>query len=160
MVSVRNPLGPSVAQNGIRLIHGGPGLNSRPKQALSLQSAYRQLLRVCLQAVRFSSPARYQIRNILRDSFRNSPPAAFNPRRIQNTILFLEQAREHNGFEHKILRNILHVRYWRENPKKDSRVQFQKQNNEVGLDLRRNVPGQFDATLTVFNESMGLCLRV
>lgn len=129
-------------------------------QPLSLRCAYRQLLRTSLQAVRFSTPARYQIRSILREAFRDSPRTAFNPRRIKNTIAFLEQAREHNGFEHKILRNILHVRYWRDSPKKDRIPQIMRQNNETGVDLRRNVPGQFDATLTLFNESTDMCLRV
>ena len=122
-------------------------------------SAYRRLLRTALQAVRFSSPARYQIRNILRDSFRDSPSEAFIPRRIDNTVAFLEQAREHNGLEHKILRNIAHVRYYRENREKP-RAQFWKDNTDVALDLRQSIVGQFDATLTVFNESMDLCLRV
>ena len=35
-----------------------------------------------------------------------------------------------------------------------------KENTDVGVDLRQNVGGQFDATLTVFNETMDLCLRV
>lgn len=144
-------------RSGIRFTLGGTDPRAEP---LSLQSAYRKLLRVSLQAVRFSTPARYQIRNILRDAFRNPTSSAFNPRRVENTIAFLEQAREHNGYEHKILRNILHVRYWRENPKKDRIPQTMKQNNEVGVDLRRNVPGQFDATLALFNQSMDLCLRI
>jgi len=126
----------------------------------AVTSAYRRLLRISLQAVRFSTPARYQVQSILRDSFRNSPAAAFIPRRIENTIGFLEQAREHNGLEHKILRNILHVRYWRDNSEKQKPAGSMKANTDVGVDLRQNVGGQFDATLTVFNESMDLCLRV
>lgn len=149
----------SVAVNdGIRRINADFPWQAKP--TLTILSAYRQLLRTSLEAVRFSSPARYQVRNILRDSFRNSPAAAFNPRRIENTIFFLEQAREHNGFEHKILRNILHVRYWREDPKREKIPQTLKQNTSVGLDLRQNIPGHFDATLTVFNETMDLCLRI
>jgi len=127
---------------------------------LAVTSAYRQLLRVSLQAVRFSTPARYQVQGILRDSFRNLPAAAFTPRKVKNTINFLEQAREHNGLEHKILRNILHVRYWRDNREKQRPGGAMKENTDVGADLRQHVGGQFDATLTVFNESMDLCLRI
>lgn len=123
--------------------------------------AYRHLFRTSLQAVRFSTPARYQVRSILRDSFRNSPASAFNPRRIGNTIAFLEQAREHNGYEHKILRNICHIRYWRDNHKeKQKPMGAMKTNTDVAVDLRKNLPDQYDATLTVFNETMDLCLRV
>lgn len=129
-------------------------------QPLSIHSAYRQLLKTSLQAVRFSTPARYQIRNIIREAFRDSSSSTFNERQIKNTVAFLEQAREHNGFEHKILRNILHVRYWRDIPKKERAPQTMKQNNELGVDLRKNVPAQFDATLSLFNESTDMCLRV
>lgn len=127
---------------------------------VSLHSAYRQLYRTALQAVRYSGPARYQVRSILRDSFRNSPPAAFSQRRVENTISFLEQAREHNGYEHMILRNILHVRYWKDNLKKERMPNMMKQNTEKGVELRQTVPAHFAATLDMFNESMGLCLRV
>lgn len=158
---------PETTHDGIRNVLAGTDPRPPPTTptipttvSLTVLTAYRHLLRTSLQAVRFSSPARYSIRNILRDSFRNSPVAAFNPRRIDNTLHFLEQAREHNGFEHKILRNILHVRYWREHWKREKVPQILKQNNEIGLDLRKTIPAHFDATLTIFNESMDLCLRI
>ena len=137
-------------------------LSRQPMKAdkASVTSAYRRLLRTALQAVRFSTPARYQVNGILRDSFRNAPPAAFVPRRIEKTIGFLEQAREHAGLEHKILRNIIHVRWWRDNRDRNKPTGAMKENTDVGVDLRQNVGGQFDATLTVFNETMDLCLRV
>lgn len=125
-----------------------------------VSSAYRRLLRTALQAVRFSTPARYQVQSILRDSFRHSPLSTFTPRRIKNTVRFLERARECNGIEHKILRNILHVRYWRDHREKHKPPGGLKENTDVAVDLRRNVPAQFDATLHVFNETMDLCLRV
>lgn len=137
-----------------------PLSSTAPTATLSPRSAYRQLYRIALQAVHFSTPARYQVKSILRDSFRHSPSAAFSQRRIENTIAFLEQARDHNGYEHKILRNILHVRYWKDNPKREKTPPMLKQNNEVGLELRQTIPGHFSATLDMFNESMGLCLRV
>lgn len=125
-------------------------------------SAYRRLLRTSLHAVRFASPAKHLIRHILRDSFRDSPAAAFNSRRIEKTIKFLEQAGEHNGFQHKILKNILHVRWWRDHKKEMKLPESLKPNTDVAMDIRQNVisGAQFDATLTLFNESMDLCLRI
>jgi len=96
----------------------------------------------------------------LRDSFRNSPSSAFNPGRIQKTLEFLRTASEHNGTEHRILKNILFVRYWRDYPNKNKLYGAIRDNTDVGLDLRQNSKAHFDATLTMLNESLGLCLRV
>ena len=126
----------------------------------AIRSAYRHLLRTALQAIRYSKPARYGARNILRDSFRNSPSSAFNPGRIQKTLEFLRTASEHNGTEHRILKNILFVRYWRDYPNKNKLYGAIRDNTDVGLDLRQNSKAHFDATLTMLNESLGLCLRV
>lgn len=124
--------------------------------------AYRKLLKTSSQAVRFATPAKHLVRHILRDSFRGSPATAFNPRRINNTIRFLEQASEHNGLQHKILKNIIHVRWWKDHKDKLKIPDSLKANTDVAMDLRQNVAfgAQFDATLILFNESMDLCLRV
>lgn len=84
--------------------------------------AYRRLYRTALQAVLFSKPARYQIRTALRTAFRQSPASAFSPRRIENTVKFLERARLHNGMEHKIVKNLLQVRWWQQSGKARSRL--------------------------------------
>lgn len=151
MMQPKVPLSPAPARSVVRDV-------ARP--LLSQRSAYRRLYRTALQAVRYSTPARYQVRSILRDSFRNLTPAAFSQRRIENTISFLKQAGNHNGYEHKILRNILHVRYWKDNPKKERTPAILKQNDEKAAELRQTIPGHFTATLDMFNESMNLCLRV
>ena len=75
--------------------------------------AYRQLYRTGLRAIRYARPARFEFRDILRESFRTQPSAAFNARRIDNTVKFLETAGTHNGTEHKILKNVLHLRFWK-----------------------------------------------
>lgn len=75
--------------------------------------AYRQLYRTGLRTVRYARPARFEIRDILRESFRLQPREAFNARRIDNTLRFLETAGTHNGTEHKILKNLLHLKFWR-----------------------------------------------
>lgn len=75
--------------------------------------AYRSLYRTALRAVHYAKPARFEIRDILREAFRTQSPAHFNLRRVNNTVKFLENARTYNGFEHKILKNLLHLQYWR-----------------------------------------------
>ena len=127
-----------------------------------LRSSYRQLLRTSLQAVRFAVPARYLLRSILRESFRESPERSYNWRRIQKTLVFLEHARDHKGLEHKIVKNILHMRWWKEKRGKTILPNTLRANTDVGIDLRQNVVSgaQFDATLTLFNESRDLCLRI
>lgn len=123
-------------------------------------SAYRRLLRTSLQVVRHATPGRYQVVTILRDSFRNSPRSAFVPRRIEKTLTFLRHARDHQGKEVKIVRNILHIRWWREHPDKLKPAGAMRHNTDVGVDLRHNIPAQFDATLTMLNESLDICLRI
>lgn len=146
----------------LRKHHGLPVASHMSLGGTQITSAYRRLLRTSLHSVRFATPARHLIRTILRDSFRNSPEAAFNSRRVERTIKFLEQAGEHNGFQHKILKNILHVRWWRDHRKEMKLPDSLKVNTDVAMDIRQNVVSgaQFDATLTLFNESMDLCLRI
>lgn len=92
--------------------------------------AYRSLYRSGLRAVQFSKPARYQLRDQLRDAFRSKvePPSAaivvpspasaattarFDPERIRRTVWFLNAAAESRGLEHKIVKNLLHTHFWR-----------------------------------------------
>ena len=80
----------------------------------TIVAAYRNLLRTGLRAVHFSSPARYVLRDTIRQSFRKGSSADFNAARIQNTLLFLDNAAKTRGLEHKILRNVLHYRWWKQ----------------------------------------------
>ena len=84
--------------------------------------AYRHLYRAALKAVHYSSPAKYEIRDAMRSSFRNERAEEFDQQKISNTLAFLRRAETHTGIEHKILRNVLHVRYWRYHAKRDSRL--------------------------------------
>jgi hypothetical protein len=84
--------------------------------------AYRHLFRAALRAVRHSSPAKYQIRDTMRSAFRTGALSSFNNQRIQNTLHFLRRAELHAGMEHKILRNLLHVKYWRNQGRRDNRL--------------------------------------
>ena len=84
-----------------------------------LVSNYRQLYQALLRAVRYSKPARYLCRDRLRNAFRNSPPEAFDPQRIANTLHFLDCASKTAGLEHKIVKNLAFV--WWEKSKMEQR---------------------------------------
>ena len=119
--------------------------------------AYRQVLRAGLRAVMYASPGRYQVRDSIRTGFRVLPATAFNDQRIQNTVKFLERAREHTGMEHKILKNLCFARYWQNVGRQDLRLVSQQ--TDLALEARRNSWAHLDATLTMLNESLNLCLR-
>ena len=87
-----------------------------------IRLAYRQLFRAALRAVHYSSPAKYQIRDSIRTAFRNEPAERFDARKIANTKEFLRRAEIETGIEHKILRNLLHVRYFQNRAKRENRL--------------------------------------
>lgn len=74
--------------------------------------AYRHLLRTSLEVVKYSKPSRFAVRDIINQAFREQPPSAFNSLRVKNTLAFLETAKQHTGYEHKIVKTLAHVRYW------------------------------------------------
>ena len=74
--------------------------------------AYRSLYRAGLHAVKYSKPGRYILKETLELAFRKTPADQFHPLRIGNTLLFLENAARTTGVEHKVLKNLLHVRWW------------------------------------------------
>ena len=84
--------------------------------------AYRHLYRAALRAVRHSSPAKYQIRDTMRSAFRNGSVETLDWQKVENTLQFLRRAESHAGMEHKILQNLLHVRYWQNQGRRDNRL--------------------------------------
>lgn len=74
---------------------------------------YRLLYRAGLYAVRYSNPARTHLREILQDAFRKGEATNYDGKRVANTVEFLENAGRAPGVEHKILRNLLMLAYWR-----------------------------------------------
>jgi hypothetical protein len=76
-------------------------------------NAYRRLYKEALRAVQYSSPDKYQVRNILQRAFRSETLTSFDPTRIRNTVRFLQRARASTGIEHKILKNLCFQDYWR-----------------------------------------------
>ncbi|GAD97955.1 hypothetical protein ANI_1_1588074 [Paecilomyces variotii No. 5] len=126
------------------------------QQAIVL--AYRHLYRQGLKVVNYSTPARHVLRRILRTSFRSASRDEFDPNRMANTLQFLQRATDSRGMEHKIVKNLLMVRYW-EQPqvKKDARV-FKGQDVK-DISLRRSSNAHFNSTLMLLNESLNICLR-
>lgn len=78
----------------------------------TILTAYRHLLRQGLKVVNFATPNRHVLRDVLRSSFRNSPTKEFDSRKIENTLRFLARATDMAGVEHKLVKNLLMVRFW------------------------------------------------
>ncbi|OJJ49527.1 hypothetical protein ASPZODRAFT_128002 [Penicilliopsis zonata CBS 506.65] len=116
--------------------------------------AYRHLYRQGLKAIKYSTPARYALLNTLRSSFRSSAREELDPHKISNTLRFLQRATDVAGIEHKIVKNLMIVRYW-EQPlvKKTLKTLDQTQLSEKGGNEH------FNKTLILLNESLGMCLR-
>lgn len=81
-------------------------------ERLAIVQAYRSLYRNGLHAVQYSKPARYVLKTTLENAFRNNATSEYNAHRVGNTILFLENAAKFAGIEHRLLQNLLIVRYW------------------------------------------------
>jgi len=80
---------------------------------LPILHAYRHLYRALLHAVQYSSPNRYVARDQLRNAFRRGYREQFNQQKISRTLEFLDAAARERGLEHRLLKNLLHVAYWR-----------------------------------------------
>ena len=89
---------------------------------LTVIQAYRHLYRTALLATHRAIPAKYTIRTILRNSFRADTASLFDPGKIANTIAFLQRAKQDTGMEHRILKNLLHVRYWQYHGKRGNKL--------------------------------------
>lgn len=78
-----------------------------------IRLAYRHLYQGLLRAVQYAKPARYIVRDRLRAGFEEQSGNSFEPKRIANTLEFLNGAAKTRGLEHKILKNLVLV-YWGE----------------------------------------------
>lgn len=142
--------------------------------------AYRHLYRQGLKAVNYSTPARLVLLRNLRQSFRTSYRQDFDPQKIENTVRFLQRASDVAGMEHKIVKNLMLVRYWNQPLlRKDLRPYVHQQPEKachwsqtdicislkgLGVDqrspsLRRDTIRQFNSMLVFLNESLGTCLK-
>lgn len=123
--------------------------------------AYRHLLRTGLQAVCYSYPARNSLRDLLRGAFRDKD-AQLDERAIKRTIWFLKNAARELGIEHRIVKNLLMVQYWKQNVAKLDRASWShivsgntsKKTNAIG----DTTYGHYEKTIEMLNKTMGLCL--
>lgn len=85
--------------------------------------SYRHLYRTGLQTIRYAKPARHVLRGIVRSSFRTGSADEFDPKRVVNTLVFLRRASDSVNLEHKVIKNLIHVRYWQQPQiKKDTKL--------------------------------------
>lgn len=61
----------------------------------------------------------------MRNAFRTEPFENFNLGKIRNTEDFLKRAEQDTGMEHRILKNLLHVRYWQHHARIDNNLYVQ-----------------------------------
>ncbi|KAJ4416832.1 hypothetical protein N0V85_002114 [Neurospora sp. IMI 360204] len=127
-----------------------------------LVHAYRHLLRWSLRAVQFSKPARFVVRDTLRAAFRDEN-GTFEPSRVKSTLWFLESAATYVGVEHKIIKNLVHVRYIQEKAIGPWRIRAQSLSKSQQRALKDPVYEKeyehFDKTIAMLNDTMNLCLR-
>jgi len=77
--------------------------------------AYRHLLRWGTRAVQYAKPARFTVRDQLREGFRfpnldkDLGNTEFDAQRIKQTVWFLKAAASERGLEHTIVKNLVAV---------------------------------------------------
>ncbi|KXT12997.1 hypothetical protein AC579_3162 [Pseudocercospora musae] len=117
-----------------------------------IRLAYRHLYQGLLRAVQYSKPARYIVRDRLRAGFDEQSGNSFEPKRIANTLEFLDGAAKTRGLEHKILKNLVYVDWG------ESKNRLYTLRKDI-LPLRINAYKNFYQTLDKLNESMEMCLK-
>ncbi|KAI3327971.1 DUF1763-domain-containing protein [Xylariaceae sp. AK1471] len=116
--------------------------------------AYRHLYRGLLHGVQFSKPARYTARNQLRRAFRDKG-AKYDPRGIARTIRFLDAATRERGLEHRVLKNLLIMAWYRY----EDGHNWRHVQTELEEHVQTTAYNHYDITVAMLNKSMGLCLR-
>ena len=119
-----------------------------PNKSEILQ-AYRQLYRHGLRAVQYASPARYTLRHQLNQAFRQGDIKDFDAQKIKNTILFLKCASKAKGLEHRILKTLLHVRWW------DTQIRKQRQECVLAPGIGVGLPYMLDPLTSQVDKALG-----
>lgn len=83
---------------------------------LEIVLAYRQIYKHLLRAVQYSKPARFVAQERVRNAFRKSTPEEYDAARVARTLEFLDNAARVKGFEHRIVKNLMHV-WWEQKTK-------------------------------------------
>lgn len=97
--------------------------NSTPMSTpttLEIIHSYRHFYRALMHAVQYAKPQKYLARDQLRIAYNKGIPADFDTRKINNTLMFLENAARQRGLEHKIVKNLLHTEWGRRETLKQS----------------------------------------
>ncbi|KAL1975654.1 hypothetical protein VTN31DRAFT_4046 [Thermomyces dupontii] len=125
----------------------------------TIPHAYRHLYRKGLQAIRYAKPQRYVLRDVIRSAFRSSPASDFDPDKVARTLQFLQHAADCTGFEHRIVKNLLMVRYW-ERPEAQVHRSFMLERlTPEHVYLYKSTNKHIDETVKMLNETLGTCLR-
>ncbi|KAK3115453.1 hypothetical protein LTR53_005205 [Teratosphaeriaceae sp. CCFEE 6253] len=114
--------------------------------------AYRHLFRHALRACQYSKPVRFVVQDRMRRAFHTSSPDDYDASRIQRTPEFLQNAAESKGVEHKLQKKLTHVWWERE------KLQRAPMRSDI-YQLRRHAYDEFDRTLEMLNQTMGLCIK-
>lgn len=127
---------------------------------------YRAFVRYGLRAVQYKTPHRYIYMNIIRRKFETTTQVA--PETIQNTLQFVKNAAAYNCMEAKIIFNMIHVEYGRQEVKADIVRAYGKQGSEKqksaghrtkgAIEQYDFVYGGFDDVVKSLNKTMNLCL--
>ena len=127
----------------------------------AVKLSYRHLYQTALRAVKYSKPARYTIRDRLRWAFRKSPANSLDPIRIRNTLAFLYHAQKSKSLEHRVLRTLLFTWHydWAAFPAKLPDNLRSKVYGPQEHYLRSTTRDQFNHTVRMLNESMGMCIK-
>ncbi|PBP20470.1 hypothetical protein BUE80_DR008808 [Diplocarpon rosae] len=128
---------------------------STPSSA-ELIHAYRHLYRGLLHAVQFAKPSRYIVRDQLRNAFRKEHASNFDKQKVQRTIEFLQYASQERGLEHRIVKSLSHTRYWEV---RDANYLKHISKTPLKEQLLKSSRVNYQMTLAMLNDSMGLCLR-
>lgn len=123
-----------------------------PSPPTTVPHAYRHLLRGLLRSVQYSKPSRYIVLDRLRSAFRTNSANEFEPQKIARTLEFLDGATKTKGLEHRVLKNLCLVWYWRKRHPWAAGLKDNQPFKQIAYE-------QFDRSVEALNESMGLCIK-
>ncbi|PSR82230.1 hypothetical protein BD289DRAFT_334583, partial [Coniella lustricola] len=123
--------------------------------------AYRHIYRATLRAVCYAQPATTIARRQLREAFR-APDAQYDEKAIKRTERFLRNASKCTGIEHKIVKNMLFIKYWKDQTDYQEqptwRMIVEERAPKKSSLISDTAYFHYQKTIVMLNKSMGLCL--
>lgn len=139
LTKVKGPNPPSTVTNNNN--NNNPHAQTpAPTREQHLIQAYRHLYRRSLQAVAHSQPASTLARNLLRAAFRDKDGGTFDQEACKRTSWFLHNAARESGVEHRIVKNLLMCKFWKDYQayvQRPTWPQIVDMNNSQGRHARR-----------------------